>query len=190
MKVWRWPRAPRPSSASSQLIHVRRHQGDTVEADAFCDVDDLGDLPKLEVRGGLHENDAGTALRDSSQTDRQVSQLHGFMVETNSTAGANSDDNLIRGRRWRVVILRGVVYAAWDPELQREDDVLARAPSPRTPPPLSNKRIDGCRSLQHDKNSPASLRSDFIHIASERSIHIVGIRNWPVKARKSLSERP
>jgi hypothetical protein len=24
---------------------------------------------------------------------------------------------------------------------------------------------------------PASLRSDFIHIASERSIHIVGIRN-------------
>src|SRR5471030_1876354 len=26
---------------------------------------------------------------------------------------------------------------------------------------------------------PASLRSDFIHIASERSIHIVGIRSEP-----------
>ena len=27
---------------------------------------------------------------------------------------------------------------------------------------------------------PASLRSDFIHIASERSIHIVGIRTLPI----------
>ena len=26
--------------------------------------------------------------------------------------------------------------------------------------PLTDKTIDGCRSLPHDKNSPASLRSD------------------------------
>ena len=41
---------------------------------------------------------------------------------------------------------------------------LKRCPlAPHPPPPLStlsNKKIDGCRSLLHDKNSPASLRSD------------------------------
>ncbi len=40
---------------------------------------------------------------------------------------------------------------------------LKRRPlAPHPPPPLStrNKKIDGCRSIQHDKNSPASLRSD------------------------------
>jgi DNA replication protein DnaC len=38
----------------------------------------------------------------------------------------------------------------------------AQTPPPRPAPhsPLSNKNLDGCRSLRHDKNSSASLRSD------------------------------
>jgi len=34
---------------------------------------------------------------------------------------------------------------------------------------------------------PASLRSDFIHIASERSIHIVGIRTGALLVTRDLS---
>ena len=33
-------------------------------------------------------------------------------------------------------------------------------PHPHPTPRLNQKKVDGCRSLLHDKNSPASLRSD------------------------------
>jgi hypothetical protein len=47
--------------------------------------------------------------------------------------------------------------------IERGKGAQTPPPRPAPPSPLSrrnNKKIDGCRSLQHDKNSPASLRSE------------------------------
>jgi len=85
--------------------------------------------------------------------DRLVHNAHRIELQGESMRKKASRQNQ-RRRSMKSCRPRGLCSAERARGLKRRP--LAPHPTPR----LNHKKIDGCRSLLHDKNSPASLRSD------------------------------
>jgi hypothetical protein len=61
---------------------LSRHQSNSLQTCALCNLDHLGDLLKVHVFFGAHEDDLiGRAFEDSFQPGIQIFQRDGFSIE-------------------------------------------------------------------------------------------------------------
>jgi hypothetical protein len=79
---------------------LSRHQSNSLQTRALCNVDHLGDRLEIQVFVRAHKDDMiGSVFENSSQTGVQIFQSEGLLIEAHRSVSEYRDYNVVPRRR-------------------------------------------------------------------------------------------